>query len=652
MNTCDAEVTIKNTHKSKKADVNTCDAEVEVNNTHKSKKADVNTCDAEVEVNNTHKSKEADVNTCDAEVEVNNIHKSKKADVNTCDAEVEVNNTHKSKKADVNTCDAEEEVDMNTQNANQADIEPMELDFVEYMLKDKDLLKVMEEIDELEGIDISSNFSEIMEQYEDTYDEDDNCSDIIPVLPLPQLDKTDTEAVLLLDQTNTETVPQLNERDDTGTVTQLDKTDTKTVPSLDNIITSLESEDEILNFEEKDILRDVNNQIFIRKVLKSNEQKTNQKKKGMRVYNSYHACFYCSKLFMHILPHLRKKHKIKKPAENNLRALGDDKHNNIVLEEKKGELLLSRRPKKDFKASDYGPCPHCKEWLLKTVIPRHQVKCKIKKTETKLTKKELIYQSDMMTGRYQSSASKGLQKVINNMRADDVGKIAQKDELILGLGETWFHRNVNNKYKRGNYTSGRMRLSAKLLMEMKKITENQSSLQSIEASSNLKENDKTTMWHFLTPVNFDIIAEAALKVAKPEDDDNMEELNAPSNAIKLGYDIMRMINIKLGISLRRSYERDIVNKCYDLLTLFRNEWNDKVKRKASSVLIDRALTKTGTSGLPSPDDVKKLTDHLTNALKNLKLNENADGFTRASNLLQARLLLYNKRRSGEIDCIR
>ncbi|CAG2254159.1 unnamed protein product [Mytilus edulis] len=56
MNTCDAEVTVKNTHKSK-ADVNTCDAEVEVNNTHKSKEADVNTCDAEVEVNNTHKSK-------------------------------------------------------------------------------------------------------------------------------------------------------------------------------------------------------------------------------------------------------------------------------------------------------------------------------------------------------------------------------------------------------------------------------------------------------------------------------------------------------------------------------------------------------------------------------------------------------------------
>lgn len=158
---------------------------------------------------------------------------------------------------------------------------------------------------------------------------------------------------------------------------------------------------------------------------------------------------------------------------------------------------------------------------------------------------------------------------------------------------------------------------------------------------------------FLTPVHFDLIADAALKVAKPEDNDTMEDLNAPSNAIKLGYDIMRMINIKLGIALRRSYDRDIIDKCYDLLTLFRNEWNDKVKRRASSVLIDRSLTKFGTSGLPSPDDVKKLTDHITTVLKNLKLDtENADSFSRASNLLQARLLLYNKRRSGEIDCIR
>jgi uncharacterized protein (DUF983 family) len=64
----------------------------------------------------------------------------------------------------------------------------------------------------------------------------------------------------------------------------------------------------------------------------------------------------------------------------------------------KGELILSRRPVESFKTADYGPCPHCSDWMLKTTFVRHQSKCKAPDLVQKLSNKEIILTSNIKSG--------------------------------------------------------------------------------------------------------------------------------------------------------------------------------------------------------------------------------------------------------------
>ena len=130
-----------------------------------------------------------------------------------------------------------------------------------------------------------------------------------------------------------------------------------------------------------------NEQIYIRKInVKEDGSKTR------RQQNSVQSCLFCGKLVIHLLPHLKNKHsteeevktlgdqaltsnkhpKKKKdldrvPLHDLLRYKGNHKHNMKVLKEG-GELLFARRPQGEFNHTVYGPCPKCKDWLLKTSI--------------------------------------------------------------------------------------------------------------------------------------------------------------------------------------------------------------------------------------------------------------------------------------------
>ena len=115
-----------------------------------------------------------------------------------------------------------------------------------------------------------------------------------------------------------------------------------------------------------------------------------------------------------------------------------------------------------------GPCPKCREWMLRNSISRHQKKC-LSDNVTRFSKKNLLIQSDVMAGRLQSSTSKLLRdEVFTIMTPDSVSAVAQNDTLISMLGESWLRRNLDNKLKRKYYSSQRMRLNARLLMILRK----------------------------------------------------------------------------------------------------------------------------------------------------------------------------------------
>jgi len=77
----------------------------------------------------------------------------------------------------------------------------------------------------------------------------------------------------------------------------------------------------------------------------------------------------------------------------------------------------------------------------------------------------------------------------------------------------------------------------------------------------------------------------------------------------------------------------------------------KVAKKATVTLQTRRFN--SEKSLPNPDDLVRLQAHVKEGLKELKLAETGcpETYRRAVELCQTRLLLYNKRRSGEIEAI-
>jgi hypothetical protein len=154
--------------------------------------------------------------------------------------------------------------------------------------------------------------------------------------------------------------------------------------------------------------RDVNiPEIYIRKYRKSQNCSAAQAKRktGTRVYDNYHACYFCGELVQHLNVHIQgKKHmkipEVKKFLEENpdfakIRKSGDRKHNVKVLKNGCGEIILDRRPTV-LDISLFGPCPECKEWILLKNMKAHFRNCA--KSKPQVSKGTLIIQSQVMAG--------------------------------------------------------------------------------------------------------------------------------------------------------------------------------------------------------------------------------------------------------------
>jgi len=139
--------------------------------------------------------------------------------------------------------------------------------------------------------------------------------------------------------------------------------------------------------------------------------------------------------------------------------------------------------------------------------------------------------------------------------------------------------------------------------------------------------------------------------------DDFDELRSPSNALKLKYDIKRMVQAKWAMIMKdckTQQDREAAENCKIFLELMDIEYSDRVVRVARTILARKLYE--GRQDLPSPNDVKILTEHLKSELVDwqhqhisglITMNE----YRRAAVLLQTRLLLHNKRRSGELEAI-
>lgn len=111
-------------------------------------------------------------------------------------------------------------------------------------------------------------------------------------------------------------------------------------------------------------------------------------------------------------------------------------------------------------------------------------------------------------------------------------------------------------------------------MEIKKPNTMLPSICDIWLSFNLRklgspENEVQTqsLWDFLVPSKYDLVVAAAVQLAFPYMDD-IEDLRPPSNAIKIKYDILKVINEKWArIQIREKPDPDEAHSCDTFMRL-------------------------------------------------------------------------------------
>ena len=180
-------------------------------------------------------------------------------------------------------------------------------------------------------------------------------------------------------------------------------------------------------------------------------------------------------------------------------------------------------------------------------------------------------------------------------------------------------------------------------------------LQEYDKSDDTVDTD-TPLWNYLRPCYFDIVAQAAINTALPSIDDE-EELQSRSNAIKIKYDIQRMAQAKLSTTIKeldKNPSNVIIvrakQQVEDFLKLMSSDWSDKVTRLARKVVNDRLDTKV--VHLPKSEETYRSFQVQSNDVNLSGTDVDWVRYRNVATLVMSHLLLYNKRRSGEIQSIK
>ena len=285
---------------------------------------------------------------------------------------------------------------------------------------------------------------------------------------------------------------------------------------------------------------------------------------------------------------------------------------------------------------------------------KHQTNCpgfKVGEKESKMRKRNVIFQCDVLLGEVTCHASSLLRKeVFPIMIKDEVGIEAQKDLLIVALGETWFRNCEDNEIKRKYYASQHMRLASKLLLNARKLA---------HPTNGSRNTSVGQIWDFIRLAYFEVLVKASLETSLPDIDDE-DELKSPSNAIKLKYDLIRLAETKKLLSgIEYDKNRDdgkwkrYKEEAQDFVDAIKTKWSEKVTRHARKLLAERRLNKV--QNLPKPEDIQQLGTYLVQQLDSFTLKPEDTNWSAYRNIVQyvqTRIVTYNKKRSEEVEAIK
>jgi len=156
--------------------------------------------------------------------------------------------------------------------------------------------------------------------------------------------------------------------------------------------------------------------------------------------------------------------------------------------------------------------------------------------------------------------------------------------------------------------------------------------------------DDLTMNDLISPKYFDEVVTATLSLCSHNDE---FVLKTSSVALKIGYDLGRLAGLKICQCIKSGLEggQDDARKFLEMMKFY---WSVKVSKFAHCSLQEKHYN--NHRSLPHPQDIKIVAESLVELAENLDISTKTS-YHEAVKVVLPRLMVYNRRRSGEIEAL-
>ena len=367
----------------------------------------------------------------------------------------------------------------------------------------------------------------------------------------------------------------------------------------------------------------------------------NEGGKNQRKYDKKHVCYYCGSWVIKMHRHLISKHsdetEIEKLVNMNVYSTersnaitsitqkGDFLHNCAVMAEQKGILLVLRRPDADnpTESKDYIPCIYCLGFVQIKQAYRHAKSCHFKLSEYVHDSNQFVSQGRLllhkMTNKDESSNIEW-QEIKNQLRSDAVGTYIINDDTLCTWGST-----LTIKYgsEQGKHIRDKIRTVATFCTKYNQEYSNNDSVKDIFQISNFDN-----IFRFLYQRG--VFGKAL------------------SPSTKLG-GYMKEIIVLLKHEAIVTNDSVKSKELDDLLYLVENRWTLISARNLRKLKEQRPIVVE----MPITNDIKIflgfLSDNIKEYLEELKQSQTIELWTNLSKNVLAFLIVFNRRREGEVS---
>ena len=221
---------------------------------------------------------------------------------------------------------------------------------------------------------------------------------------------------------------------------------------------------------------------------------------------------------------------------------------------------------------------------------------------------------------------RGYQEILDSMVIDEVSIICKADPTIKEFGLRLFRKHGKERHQK-QYISGKLRELGRLVNELR------------------KHDQTASLAQYLSATKFSILTKAVRAVCKFDEETN--RYDAPSLALKLGNSLKKCAAMRKARAIQEGTDEKQLDGFIQLIGM---EWCDEVSRQAHTTLYEEKWNREDL--LPLTEDLIKLQHHLSEKIEagigNLKKNPTSEHHRALSEATLARLLLFNRRRQGEV----